>query len=44
MSASDSHSIQTFPHEVVRLAIPVRATFSEFQADYERAVPAFEVD
>jgi hypothetical protein len=44
MPASDSPSIQTFPHEVVRLTIPVTATFSEFQADYERAVPALEVD
>ncbi|MEV6903406.1 DUF302 domain-containing protein [Amycolatopsis sp. NPDC051372] len=44
MSASDSHSIQTFPHEVVRLTIPVTTTFSDFRDSYERAVPALQAD
>ncbi|MGW4488945.1 DUF302 domain-containing protein [Amycolatopsis sp. NPDC004368] len=44
MSASDFPSIRTFPHEVVRLAIPVTATFPEFRDSYERAVPALQAD
>lgn len=44
MSASNSPSIQTFAHEVLRLAIPVTATFSEFRDSYERAVPALQAD
>ncbi|WP_326568927.1 DUF302 domain-containing protein [Amycolatopsis rhabdoformis] len=44
MSASDSRSIRTFPHEVVRLTIPVPTTFSEFRDSYERAVPALQAD
>lgn len=42
MPTSGSHSIQTFPHEVLRLTIPVTTTFSEFRDDYERAVPALD--
>lgn len=44
MPASDSHSIQRFPHEVVRLTIPVTTTFPEFRDSYERAVPALQAD
>jgi hypothetical protein len=44
MSASSSPSIHTVAHEVLRLAIPVTATFSEFRDSYERAVPALQAD
>lgn len=42
MPASDSPSIQTFAHEVLRLSIPVPTTFSEFRDAYERAVPVLD--
>jgi hypothetical protein len=44
MPASDSHSIHSFAHEVLRLTIPVTTTFSEFRDSYERAVPALQAD
>lgn len=44
MTASDSRPIQSFPHQVLRLAIPVTTTFSEFRDSYERAVPALQAD
>ncbi|MCU1686164.1 MAG: hypothetical protein JWQ81_6903 [Amycolatopsis sp.] len=36
-------SVQVFPHEVRRLAIPVATKFDEFRERYENAVPEFDV-
>src|SRR3954464_7328586 len=44
MSTLTPHAIQTVPHEVHRLAIPVDASFDDFRARYEAAVPRLDAE